>query len=112
MENMFKYSLLLDIYGNLLTKKQLNIMKCYFEDNLSLSEIAENENISRQAVFDMIKRGEITLNKYEEKLSLFSIHFENKKLINGIFENLEKIKTDENIITVEEIKKLLKILSR
>jgi len=112
MENIIKYSFLLDIYGNLLTKKQLDIMKYYFEDNLSLSEIAKNENTSRQAVFDMIKRGEKILNKYEDNLSLFSIHLENKKIIDKIFENLEKIKTDENIITIEEIKKLIKILSR
>ncbi len=112
MEEIFKYSMLIDIYGNLLTKKQLDIMKNYFEDNLSLNEIAENENTSRQAVFDMIKRGEKILNKYEEKLSLLNIHLKNIEITHEIIKNLEKIKTNENKNNIEEIKKLLKILSR
>ena len=112
MEEVFKYSMLLDIYGNLLTKKQLNIMKNYFEENLSLNEIAENENTSRQAVFDMVKRGEKILSQYEDKLSLLNIYLKNEEIIEKIFKNLDKIKTDENYYSIQEIKKSLKILSR
>ena len=112
MEEVFKYSMLLDIYGDLLTEKQLNIMKNYFEENLSLNEIAENENTSRQAVFDMIRRGEKILNQYEDKLSLLNTYLKNKEIIEEIFKNLDKIKTDENFYSIREIKKSLKILSR
>lgn len=112
MEEVFKYSMLLDIYGNLLTQKQLNIMKNYFEDNLNFNEIAENEKTSRQAVFDMIKRGEKTLNQYEDKLSLLSTYLKNKEITETIFKSLEEIKTEENNDKIEEIKKSIKILSR
>ncbi len=61
---------LYDLYGSLLTDKQ----KAYFEDyyfmDLSLSEIAENYNISRNGVFDQLKRVNLVLENYEEKLKL------------------------------------------
>jgi len=112
MEEVFKYSMLLDIYGNLLTEKQLNVMKSYFEENLSLNEIAENENTSRQAVFDLIKRGEKILNQYEDKLFLLNTYLRNKKIIEEIFKDLEKIETSGNHNDMEQIKKSLKLLSR
>ena len=56
---------LLDVYGAFLSKKCREIMEHYFNDDLSLSEIAENEGITRQAVSDIIRRGEIALKKYE-----------------------------------------------
>ena len=58
MEKNVKVSMLCQIYGNLLTKKQLSILEDYYNQDLSLSEIAENKNITRQAVRDIIKKGE------------------------------------------------------
>ena len=61
-------SMLLEIYGKLLTEKQLQILGDYYNLDLSLSEIAENNNITRQAVRDIIKKGETKLFEFEEKL--------------------------------------------
>lgn len=70
MEEFVKQSLLYDFYGDLLTRHQKEVYGAYVLDNLSLAEIAQEYNISRQGVFDLIKRVEATLNEYEEKLQL------------------------------------------
>ena len=58
MDRKVEISMLCEIYGKLLTEKQLNILDNYYNLDLSLSEIAENEGITRQAVRDIIKKGE------------------------------------------------------
>ena len=65
-----KISLLLDFYGEVLTDKQREVVGFYYNDDLSLAEIAEHAGISRQGVRDAIKRGENTLLFMEEKLGL------------------------------------------
>ena len=60
-------STLLDFYGPFLSEKQCNLLHHYYNEDLSLSEIAENEQITRQGVRDLIKRGELQLKKYEEE---------------------------------------------
>lgn len=61
---------LLDRYGNLLTEKQQRILDGYYNNDLSLSEIAENEGITRQGVGDFVKRSEAQLFEFEQKLGL------------------------------------------
>lgn len=61
---------LMDAYEALLTEKQRDIMKLYYQEDFSLSEIAENFEISRSAVNDTIKRSEHVLHEYEKKLEL------------------------------------------
>jgi len=60
-------SSLLDVYGEFLSDKQRNITEHYYNDDLSLSEIAENEGITRQGVSDLIRRTEAQLIAFEEK---------------------------------------------
>lgn len=60
-------SALLDFYGPFLSEKQRNLLHHYYNEDLSLSEIAENEQITRQGVRDLIKRGELQLKKFEEE---------------------------------------------
>ncbi len=60
-------STLLDFYGPFLSEKQRNLLHHYYNEDLSLTEIAENEQITRQGVRDLIKRGEMQLKKYEQE---------------------------------------------
>ncbi len=59
---------LLDCYGALLTQKQQYLLDCYYNDDLSLSEIADNENITPQGARDIIKRAADKLESFEKKL--------------------------------------------
>ncbi|GCF92170.1 UPF0122 protein [Enterococcus florum] len=63
---------LFEFYATLLTEKQMNYMELYYADDFSLGEIAEEYSVSRQAVYDNIKRTEKILEDYERKLHLFS----------------------------------------
>ena len=67
-EKNLEIPLLLDIYGELLTQKQRDMLELYYCDDLSLSEIAQQEDVSRQGVRDSIKRGEDALLDFEKKL--------------------------------------------
>lgn len=68
MDKKVEISMLWQIYGKLLTEKQNEYIDYYYNQDLSLSEIAENDGITRQAVRDIIKKGERKLFEYEEKL--------------------------------------------
>ena len=65
-----RIGILLDIYGSLLTNRQLQILNTYYNEDMSLSEIAEEFDISRQGVLDNVKKGEKKLLEYEEKLHI------------------------------------------
>ena len=66
-----KISLLMDFYGNILTDKQLDALELYYNEDLSLAEIAQHTKITRQGVRDNIKRGEAILLEMEEKLGFY-----------------------------------------
>ena len=70
MAKNLEISLLFDFYGDMLTEKQRDVVELYYNDDLSLSEIAENEGITRQGVRDSIKRAEAQLLEMEERLGL------------------------------------------
>ena len=71
MEKNVEISLLFDFYGQLLKEQQQQAVSLYYNDDLSLAEIASQLNITRQGVRDSIKRSEAQLYTYEEKLGLF-----------------------------------------
>ncbi|PAK54577.1 putative DNA-binding protein [Paenibacillus sp. 7541] len=74
LEKTNRINLLFDFYEQLLTEKQQTFLKYYFHDDFSLGEIASEFEISRQAVYEHIKRAEQVLESYEEKLGLLSKH--------------------------------------
>jgi predicted DNA-binding protein YlxM (UPF0122 family) len=80
LEKTNRINLLIDFYERLLTEKQSTFLKLYVHDDYSLGEIAENFNISRQAVYEHIKRAEQTLQEYEDKLQLLNKHEQRIKL--------------------------------
>ena len=80
-EQRMRLSRLFAMYGALLTAKQYQCLSFYFDDDLSLSEIADELGVSRQAVHDLLKRVELTLEKYEEKLGMLSRYEEEQDKI-------------------------------
>ena len=114
MDNKVKISMLCDIYGKLLTEKQFEFINDYYNNDLSLSEIAENNDITRQAVRDIIKKGERKLFEYEEKLLFMKKTINQEQKIQQILFNLTKIQTnssDKQITSIlEGIKKELNCL--
>ena len=94
MANNVEITMLLDLYGEALTAKQRDYLNHYYNDDLSLSEIAENEGITRQGVSDALKRAEAILFSCEEKLGLCKKIDELKNLANNTcdFESLNKLK--------------------
>ncbi|MFB8683393.1 putative DNA-binding protein [Enterococcus faecalis] len=72
MEKTNRMNALFEFYSTLLTEKQMNYMELYYADDFSLGEIAEEYEVSRQAVYDNIKRTEKILEEYEKKLHLYS----------------------------------------
>lgn len=70
MERTNRMNALFDFYGSLLTEKQQKYMLLYFADDYSLGEIAEDFDVSRQAIYDNIRRTEQILTDYEKKLHL------------------------------------------
>ena len=114
MEKNVKISMLLDIYGKLLTEKQFYLLDDYYNQDLSLSEIAENEGITRQAVRDNLKKGENKLLEYEEKLEVMKKTLIQEEKIATILSQISKIKdnaTDKEIAKVlEDVKNKLNCL--
>lgn len=106
-------ALLFDFYGQLLTEKQIEAVDMYYNNDLSLGEISEQLGISRQGVYDTLKRAEKTLFGYEEKLGLVGRFTEQKQSMERITqildEILEKDDFDENYIKdkLADIKKYI-----
>lgn len=96
MDDKVKISILLETYGKLLTKKQYNLLDDYYNRDLSLSEIAENEGITRQAVRDNLKKGENKLFEYEEKLGVMKKTLMQEETISSILSEISKIKTSSS----------------
>ena len=96
MNKKVEISMLCDIYGKLLTEKQFEFINDYYNNDLSLSEIAENNNITRQAVRDIIKKGERKLFEYEEKLLFMKKTITQEQKIQAILSELTKIQTDSS----------------
>lgn len=94
--------MLLDYYGNLLTKHQQEILDEYFNEDLSMNEIADNYMISKSAVQDLIKRSIVQLESYEKALKLV----ERDRKLDSI---LEEMKNEKNELLDIYIRKINKI---
>lgn len=114
MEKNVKISMLCQLYGKLLTEKQYIFLEDYYNNDLSLSEIAENEGITRQAVRDIIKKGENKLFEIEEKLGFMKKMFNQEEKIAIILSELTQIKektSDKQVAKIlDDVKQKLNCL--
>ncbi len=90
---------LFDIYQNLLTDKQMEYFRYYYQEDYSLQEIAELLDVSRNAIFDQLKKVEIHLFSYEEKLKL--LEKKQKRL-----EIMDQLQTKDCKKLIDELRKL------
>ena len=115
MAKDLKYSTLLDIYGGMLTDKQREMIELYYNDDLSLSEIADNCGISRQGVRDAIKRGEESLDELEEKVGVTRIIKEYSEKLDFVTNSCDEIIHDCKTYTttksvIEKLEKIKKVI--
>ncbi|WP_077326141.1 putative DNA-binding protein [Virgibacillus siamensis] len=101
LEKTTRINYLFDFYQELLTPKQRNYMEMYYLEDYSLGEISELLQVSRQAVYDNIRRTEKMLESYESKLKLYSKFQERQEIL---------IKLDKETAAYERIQTLVKQL--
>ena len=105
VKRLERMAMLFDFYGKLLTDKQREMLAFYYEQDLSLGEIAEEFQISRQAVHDVIKRSEKILEQYEEKLGLVNKFSIEQEKLNELLQLLETLEVPFD--TAQYLKKLV-----
>ena len=106
IEKYINQGILYDFYGKLLTVHQQKIYEDVVFNDFSLSEIAENEGISRQGVSDLIKRCNKSLVSYEEKLGLIKKFDETKSYVKEIQRIIKIYQESKNEKLISEIEKL------
>jgi len=90
IEKTTRMNALFEFYAALLTDKQMNYIELYYADDYSLAEIAEEFGVSRQAVYDNIKRTEKILEDYEMKLHMYSDYIVRSQILEEIAEKYPK----------------------
>ncbi len=103
LKEKVELSILFDFYGELLKSHNKHVFEDYILNDLSLSEIAEDQGISRQGVYDIVKRCSRQLKDYEEKLCLVKKFEETKEKVNRIKEISEQMMESKNHNCLEEI---------
>ena len=91
-------SMLYDFYGAILKESQLEVMTMYHEDNLSLSEIAEELGMTRQAVHYTLKKAEAKLEEFDSKLGLVDNYMTNQKRAEAAITELRSLGLDEKTV--------------
>ncbi len=84
LQETTRIGMLYDFYSPLLTERQRTILKLYYFEDWSLGEIADHTKVSRQAVFEAVKRARSTLDELEGKLHLLEKHQQRRKLVQQI----------------------------
>ncbi len=111
MDSFTQKNLLFDFYGELLSKRQRQVASLYYEENLSLSEIGETFQISRQGVHDALKNAEKTLESYEGKLGLLARLEKRQHELDRMEKILEKVMEQPHQEWEEkELKEIYRIL--
>ena len=90
-------------YGNMLTEKQLSAVKCYYLLDMGLTEIAENENITRQGAYDLVSKSTSLLTSFEDKLGMVKF----RKGVEEVAKKLDTINEDKLKPIIKDLKKIL-----
>ena len=108
LEKTNRMNYLYDFYQSLLTEKQRSYMSLYYLDDYSLGEIADEYEISRQAVYDNIKRTEAMLEEYETKLRLLEKYIQKQQFLVQLKEVLpQEMVADESVqVIIEKLENL------
>lgn len=104
LEKTMRMSDLYDFYESLLTSKQRNYMTLYYLDDYSLGEIAEQFGVSRQAVYDTLRRSESMLEDFEDKLALYSKFQKRSVLLKRLRKSISR--NEEALSIVDSIENL------
>lgn len=113
MEKFAQIGMLLEIYGGLLTHRQRDVMDLYYNYDLSLSEIAEHFDISRQGVYDLIKRSEQILFRADNSIGMLKLRNRVLDGIRDIEQDIEELidQLDVNCVkNPDEIKERLRLI--
>jgi Uncharacterized protein conserved in bacteria len=114
MEKKVEEQYLFDFYGELLTQKQKQILGYYYDEDYSLAEIAEVMSVTRQGIFDVIKRSKAMMEVYEEKLGLIDKFLKSQILLDEVQKDLLGLadretdvkKKSELMMAVEKLKQV------
>lgn len=114
MDESIEIAMLLDFYGQLLTARQYEILDLHYNSDFSLGEIAGQLNISRQGVYDGVKKGKEALHQLEKKLGLVNRFSKHEQTLRRVLENLQSIQLEKPDSfkgtlhqCVEELKKVI-----
>lgn len=115
VEKLVEIGSLFDFYGKLLSEKQYLVIELYYINDLTLAEIGDELNVTRQGIFDLLKRSEQNLYQYEEKLGLvkkfYASHIDIKKIIK-VSEELEYIAKQNNYDKIQEKAMMINNISK
>jgi len=114
LDKLLKISVLFDFYGALLTEKQQRCLEMHFLNDLSLSEIADQFGVSRQAIYDIVHRSEQVLEEYEKKLGLVERYQREKQEIQAIYDAVDNLPVGlHNRIEIKDVLiKLSKLIGK
>lgn len=105
IEKIERVAMLFDFYGKLLTQKQQDILSLYYDQDFSLGEIAEEYQVSRQAVHDILRRSEKILEGFEAKLGLVKKFTSEREKLNKVLVLLDEL--DDKPALTGEIKRII-----
>jgi predicted DNA-binding protein YlxM (UPF0122 family) len=113
IDEVLKVTLLYDFYGGLLTERQRKCVEQHYFDDLSLSEVADNLGVSRQAVHDIIKRAVRAMNGFENKLGLAGRRHKERESLSGLASLLDRAMKESGAASpaleraIEKIRRML-----
>ena len=105
LEARFKVIMLYDFYGALLTNRQQEYIQAHYLEDCSITEIAEEHKVSRQAVHDAIKRAETVMSDFDKKLNLLARWEKERQLLKEVLTELEN---NLELINIDDCRKIVR----